>query len=170
MRDADISYFTGNTHCGIILLSPEFLLTNTPWSEIRFHCPRLCSFLSCKRAVLQVTGLCAGPPTQAQGTVRVPAWQISSSAATWQCLFCTEGLRREDMDTEFAKHTSFLIPCFPTADFSVLLSTPSFWCVAKRFRSEWLCRTSEKYSLIVYSLLWKIKTECHKTKTTKKKE
>lgn len=47
----------------------EFPLTRTPWGEIRFHCPRL---YSCKRAVLQVTGLCMGPPTQAQGTVRVP--------------------------------------------------------------------------------------------------
>lgn len=101
----------------------EFLLTSTPWSEIRFHCPRLCSFLSRRRAVLQVTGLRTGPPTQAQGTVRAPAWQISSSAATWQCLHCTEALRREDMDTEFAKHTSFLIPRFPAKDFSELLST-----------------------------------------------
>lgn len=58
------------------------------------------------------------------------------------------------METEFASTpASYLIPRFPTTDFSVLLSTPFFDLEQSISGQNGLFSTSEKHSLIVYSLL-----------------
>ena len=139
----------------------EFPLTRTLWSEIRFHCPRLYSFLSCKRAVLQVTGLCMGPPTQDQGTVRVPdrSAPLQPPGSAYSALEVWRG--KTWIRTLQSTLASYLVPPFQP-QISEYFSAPLFLMCSKAFQVRMGYSAPLKKCLIVYSLLWKIRTEWHK--------
>lgn len=136
----------------------EFPLTRTHWSEIRFHCPRLYSFLSCKRAVLQVTGLCMGPPTQAQSTVRVPDRPAPLQPPSSACSALEVWGEKTWIRTLQNTLASYLVPPFQL-QISQYFSAPLFLMCSKAFQVRMGYSAPLKNSLIVYSLLWKIGTE-----------
>lgn len=141
----------------------EFPLTRTPRSEMRFHCPRLYSFLSCKRAALQVTGLLVRPPTQAQGTVGVPETSAPLQPPGWACSVLEVWGGKTWIRTLQSTLVSYLFP-LSTCRFLSPSQHSFFWCAAKRFRSEWVTQDLWK-KIICLCMAYSEKSELSSTKT-----
>lgn len=138
-------------------------LTRTPRSEMRFHRPRLYSFFSCKRAALQVTGLCVHPPTQAQGMVGVPETSAPLQPPGCACSALEVWGGKTWVRTLQSTLASYLFPLF-TRRFLSTSQHSWFFDVQQSVPGQnGLLRTSEKNYLFVYGLLWEIRTEWHKT-------